>query len=82
MAWFTPPGGKERYHLFGQGGGQKIEREFSVPLLGQVPVEIAVREGGDAGKPIVLERPDSEAARALMEIASKVAQRVSILNAE
>jgi ATP-binding protein involved in chromosome partitioning len=82
MAWFTPPGRTERYHLFGEGGGQRIEREFGVPLLGQIPIEIAVRQGGDAGRPIVLDAPDSASAQALMAIAGKVAQRVSILNAE
>ena len=82
MAWFTPPGSNERYYLFGQGGGQKIEKEFGVPLLGQVPIEVAVREGGDSGRPIVVQAPDSLSARALTEIAGKVAQRVSILNAE
>jgi ATP-binding protein involved in chromosome partitioning len=82
MAWFTPPGQTERYHLFGQGGGEKIQKEFGVPLLGQIPIEIGVREGGDRGNPIVVAAPDSASARALTEIAGKVAQRVSILNAE
>ncbi len=82
MAWFTPPGHTERYHLFGQGGGAKIEREFGVPLLGQVPIEVAVREGGDNGRPIVIADPESDSARALTAIAGKVAQRISILNAE
>jgi ATP-binding protein involved in chromosome partitioning len=82
MSWFTPPGTTERYHLFGQGGGAKIEREFGVPLLGQVPIEIAVREGGDHGMPITIAAPDSASARAMSAIAGKVAQRVSILNAE
>jgi ATP-binding protein involved in chromosome partitioning len=82
MAWFTPPGHTERYYLFGQGGGETIEREFGVPLLGQVPLEIAVREGGDSGKPITLAAPQSASAQALFAIAGKVAQRVSVLNAE
>jgi ATP-binding protein involved in chromosome partitioning len=82
MSWFTPPGQTERFFLFGQGGGQKIEREFGVPLLGQVPIEIAVREGGDNGTPITIAAPDSASARAMSAIAGKVAQRVSILNAE
>ena len=82
MAWFTPPGHTERYHLFGQGGGEKIQKEFGVPLLGQIPIELAVREGGDHGNPIVVAFPESASARALSEIAGKVAQRVSILNAE
>jgi ATP-binding protein involved in chromosome partitioning len=82
MAWFTPPGTEQRYHLFGEGGGRKIEQEFGVPLLGQVPIDIAVREGGDAGRPVVIAAPNGAAALALTEIAAKVAQRVSILNAE
>jgi ATP-binding protein involved in chromosome partitioning len=82
MAWFTPPGQTERYHLFGQGGGERIEREFGVPLLGQVPIEIAVREGGDHGEPIVLSAPESASAKALVAIAGKLAQRVSVANAE
>ena len=82
MAWFTPPGQKERYFLFGQGGGQKIEREFGLPLLGQIPIEVAVREGGDTGQPIVVAAPGSASAIAITEVAGKVAQRISILNAE
>ncbi|MCA8952297.1 MAG: P-loop NTPase, partial [Planctomycetes bacterium] len=82
MAWFTPPGSTERYRLFGEGGGERIEREFGVPVLGRIPIEIAVREGGDQGEPIVVGAPESESARALAEVAGRVAQRVSILNAE
>jgi ATP-binding protein involved in chromosome partitioning len=82
MSWFTPPGHTERYQIFGQGGGERIQKEFGVPLLGQVPLVISVREGGDAGKPIVLSDPGSEVARAFIAIAGKVAQQVSILNAE
>jgi ATP-binding protein involved in chromosome partitioning len=82
MSWFTPPGSSERYHLFGQGGGQKIEREFGVPMLGQVPIEMAVREGGDSGRPITLAAPESASAKAMIDVAGRIAQRVSILNAE
>ena len=82
MAWFTPPGSTERHLLFGQGGGARIEREFGVPLLGQVPLEMSVREGGDSGRPVVVAAPDNPAAIALRAIAGKVAQRISILNAE
>lgn len=82
MSWFTPPGHSERYYLFGQGGGEKIQAEFSVPLLGQIPIVMTVREGGDAGKPVVLSHPDTEVAQAFVELAGKVAQRVSILNLE
>lgn len=82
MAWFTPPGSTEKYKIFGEGGGARIEREFGLPLLGQIPIELAVREGGDKGRPVVHAQPESETAKALRAIAGKVAQRVSILNAE
>ena len=82
MAWFTPPGSSERIPLFGQGGGARIEREFGVPLLGQAPIEMPVREGGDSGRPVVIAAPDNPAAVAFRAIAGKVAQRISILNAE
>jgi ATP-binding protein involved in chromosome partitioning len=82
MAWFTPPGSTEKYKIFGEGGGARIEREFGLPLLGQIPIEMAVREGGDKGRPVVHAQPESETAKALRAIAGKVAQRVSILNAE
>ena len=82
MSWFTPPGSTERYHLFGEGGGKKIEAEFGTPILGQVPIEMAVREGGDGGKPIVVTNPTSASGRAFLDVAGKVAQRISILNAE
>ena len=82
MAWFTPPGSRERYELFGRGGGARIEREFGIPLLGQVPIEIAVREGGDSGQPVVVAQPQSEVARAFRDLAGRVAARISILNSE
>lgn len=81
MAWFTPPGSSERYEIFGRGGGQRIEKEFGLPLLGQIPIEIAVREGGDSGIPITIGNPESDIARAFRELAGKVAARVSTMNA-
>ncbi len=81
MSYFTPPGSTERYEIFGSGGGKKIEVEFGVPLLGQIPIELPVRTGGDQGKPIVLAQPQSLAAQALMSIAGRIAARVSVANA-
>jgi ATP-binding protein involved in chromosome partitioning len=51
-----------------------------VPFLGEVPLNIAVREGGDTGKPIVAADSDSPPAKAFLEIAEKVAVQVSIAN--
>lgn len=80
MAYFSPPGSEERYEIFGRGGGAEIEREFGIPLLGQVPIGLAVREGGDTGLPITIADPESQIAQAFYAIAGAVAARVSQLN--
>ncbi|ERN40041.1 ATPase involved in chromosome partitioning [Rubidibacter lacunae KORDI 51-2] len=80
MSYFIPPDQPDRqYDLFGSGGGEKTARELDVPLLGCIPLEIALREGGDRGTPIVLADPDSASAQALTEIAGRVAARVSVV---
>jgi ATP-binding protein involved in chromosome partitioning len=83
MAFFTPPDMPDRkYYLFGEGGARRLAEELEVPLLGEVPIEQAVREGGDRGSPIVVQEPDSASATALRLIAERTAQQVSIRNAE
>lgn len=81
MSYFQPPGSEERYAIFGEGGGARIEEEFGVPLLGQLPIDLAVREGGDRGTPAVLSHPDSAIAHALTDVAERLAARVSTQNA-
>ncbi len=81
MSYFTPPGSTERYEIFGRGGGAKIQMEFGVPLLGQIPIDLAVRSGGDQGQPIVVAHPKSDAALALTAIAGRLAARISTANA-
>jgi ATP-binding protein involved in chromosome partitioning len=71
MAWFTGDDGT-RYELFGRGGGAELAARLGVPLLGQVPLVPALREGGDAGAPIVVAHPDDEAAIAFRAIAERV----------
>jgi len=71
MSWLSGPGGS-RVEIFGSGGGAQLAEELGVPLLGQVPLEQAVREGGDLGRPVMLAEPTSEAARAFREVAARV----------
>jgi ATP-binding protein involved in chromosome partitioning len=82
MAWFTPPELPDRrYYLFGRGGGERMAKELGVEFLGQVPIDPRVAEGGDAGQPIVLYAPDSEAAAAFRALAGTVARRLAVLSA-
>jgi len=59
-------------HLFGAGGGQRMADTYGVPLLGALPLEIGIREQGDAGVPIVASAPDSPAAQAYRETARRL----------
>ena len=61
MSWFTGDDGT-RYELFGAGGGRQLADELGVPLLAQVPLVAALRQGGDDGIPVVVADPDGEAA--------------------
>ena len=60
--------------LFGSGGGRALADELNVPLLGEIPLETGVREGGDSGSPIVIAQPDSPAARVLSSIAERITE--------
>jgi ATP-binding protein involved in chromosome partitioning len=60
--------------LFGSGGGRALADELNVPLLGEIPLETGVREGGDSGSPIIISQPDSPAARVLSSIAARITE--------
>ena len=74
MSWFICAHCGEREAIFGEGGGQEAAEHLSVPLMAQVPLMPAMREGGDTGAPIVISHPDSPAAVALREAAAAVAR--------
>jgi ATP-binding protein involved in chromosome partitioning len=80
MAYFTPPDLPDRrYHLFGEGGAQRAAEELAVDFLGEVPIDPRIVEGGDAGRPILVEAPESEAARSFSEIAEKIVRKLAVL---
>jgi len=64
-------------HLFGEGGGQRMAEQYGVPLLGSLPLEIAIREQGDAGTPIVAAAPESVAAQAYVAAARRMAEELA-----
>lgn len=71
MSWFTGDDGR-RYELFGSGGGQALAEELGVPLVGQVPLVPALRQGGDQGVPVSVVDPEGEAAQAFSALAKQV----------
>ena len=72
MSWYVCPHCGEREAIFGTGGGQEAADTLGVPLLAQVPLMPALREGGDTGVPLVISDPDAPAAEALREAARAV----------
>jgi ATP-binding protein involved in chromosome partitioning len=79
MSYFICPNCSEKHELFGRGGGERIARAFDVPFLGQIPLQMNVRLGGDEGQPVVMADPESPAAKALSFVAGEVARQVSVL---
>jgi ATP-binding protein involved in chromosome partitioning len=67
-----------RLDIFGTGGGEKLAKDSGVPFFGTIPIDPAVRVGGDSGKPVIIENPKSPAATALRNIAEQIAARISV----
>lgn len=64
-------------HLFGEGGGERMAAQYGVPLLGSLPLEIGIREQGDAGTPITAAAPESPAAQAYVRAAERLIEEVA-----
>ncbi|HUV48586.1 MAG TPA: P-loop NTPase [Actinomycetes bacterium] len=81
MAWLPCPHCDERVEVFGSGGGEQVASGLSrslganVPLLGAVPIDVRLREGGDNGQPLVLSDPEAPAAVTLAQIATRLGRR-------
>jgi ATP-binding protein involved in chromosome partitioning len=78
MSYFIAPDTGNRYEIFGKGGGQKLCSEYDLNFLGEVPLGMEVREGGDNGVPVVVSAPESPQAKAFHKVAEEVARQVSI----
>jgi ATP-binding protein involved in chromosome partitioning len=73
MAYFPDPATGEPIPIFGRGGAVREAQALGVPLLGEVPIDVALREACDAGRPLVATAPESPAARVFLEMARKLA---------
>ncbi len=69
MSYFISPDSGKRYDIFGSGGGEREAKRLKVPLLGQIPIDIATRESGDRGMPITAEAGNSPVAAEFKRIA-------------
>lgn len=72
MSGFVCPCCGERTDIFGSGGGKRLAEEMDVPFLGDIPLDVQVREAGDEGRPSAISAPESPAGRALRDVAEKI----------
>ncbi|MBO0830185.1 MAG: P-loop NTPase, partial [Streptosporangiales bacterium] len=81
MSWLPCPHCGEQIDVFGSGGGEAVTSALAktlghdVPLLAQVPLDVRLREGGDNGRPLVVDHPDSPAAEVLRDLAKRLGSR-------
>jgi ATP-binding protein involved in chromosome partitioning len=81
MSWLPCPHCGEQVDVFGSGGGEQVAAGLTrslgadVPLLGRVPIDVRLREGGDSGRPLVLDHPEAEASTTLRQIALRLGRR-------
>jgi ATP-binding protein involved in chromosome partitioning len=82
MSYFIAPDTGKKYDIFGLGGGSEFAKQSGTPFLGGIPIDSRIRIGGDKGKPIVYDIPDSEEADAIMKIARNLVQQVNGRNSQ
>ncbi|MCU0342919.1 MAG: iron-sulfur cluster carrier protein ApbC [Ignavibacterium sp.] len=80
MSYFIAPDTGNKYDIFGSGGGEKICKELNTTLLGGIPIDPRIRQGGDNGVPMVFGIPDSNETKILMDISRKLTEQVNIRN--
>ena len=80
MSYFIAPDTGKKYDIFGLGGGEKLAKELNVPFLGGIPIDPRIRIGGDKGKPIVYDLPDSENSKVIIEISRNLAAQINLTN--
>ena len=76
MSYFISPDSGKRYDIFGSGGGEREAKRLRVPLLGQIPIDIATRESGDRGMPITAQAKDSPVSEAFRKIAEQLRKSI------
>jgi ATP-binding protein involved in chromosome partitioning len=78
MAMYRCPECGHMEHIFGQGGAERMSKQYNVPVLGQLPLDSKIREQADTGLPTVVAEPESDVAAIYREIALKAAATVAM----
>jgi len=81
MSYFLCPSDGVRYDIFGRGGGQREADRLGVPLLGEIPIDMATREAGDTGMPVVARAQESAVGREFMKIATALRSQLEAASA-
>jgi ATP-binding protein involved in chromosome partitioning len=79
MSFFRCPHCGERSDIFSHGGGEAASKKLDVPFLGEVPIDLKIREGGDAGRPVLVDDSESPQSKVFMNLAEQLASRISSL---
>lgn len=79
MSFFRCPHCGERSDIFSHGGGEAASKKLDVPFLGEVPIDLKIREGGDAGRPVLVDDSESPQSKVFMNLAEQLASRISAL---
>jgi ATP-binding protein involved in chromosome partitioning len=82
MSYFLCPHCGERTDIFAHGGAAKMAEKYGAPFLGEIPLDVAIRVGGDSGKPVAATHPDSPYALPFKQLAQAVAAQVSVMNVQ
>lgn len=79
MSYFSCPHCGGKTEIFSHGGGGAAAKKLDVPFLGEIPLDLKTRIGGDAGKPVLIEDPESQQSKIFIEIAERLAAEISTL---
>ncbi|MEK6538207.1 MAG: Mrp/NBP35 family ATP-binding protein [Nitrospirota bacterium] len=79
MSFFRCPHCGERSDIFSHGGGEAASKKLDVPFLGEVPIDLKIREGGDAGRPVLVDDSESPQSKVFMNLAEQLASGISSL---
>ena len=76
MSYFICGHSAQPIEIFGHGGGEKLSQETGIPLLGNIPIDLELRQGGDAGMPLMVSKPDSDVGQIFQKAAKALAEKI------